>query len=291
LPNPDGIDKSDIGRLVSIKSYFSIFELLHIHLFKLLDSNHTDHNIREKRELNSEKQYVRLESLIKFANSYLDRVLSDAPKNQLHWSDYYKNNTAIEYTKIKRQIFSEYLTAIGKVTCAVDIGANTGEYSEIILEHCPKVLSIESDIACCELLFNKIKMSVRPGREWQLVHSDILYPSPAIGWLNEERDPLIKRAQSELVSALAIIHHLFFSGSIDFGQIATFLKKLTTKFVIVEFIDKIDDKVLFLSKINSTRLTQYSIEEFKHAMFSHFIQMKEEKLTTSRTLFLYRLRE
>ena len=184
-------------------------------------------------------------------------------------------------------VFISFLDRLDTINKAVDLGANTGIYSEVLLQYTKNLLSIELDNVCCEIIRNKTTSQVLNGKQWQVICNNLLHPSPAIGWLNRERKSLVERAQSSLVTALALIHHIYFSGSIDFTQIAEFFYSICTKYIIVEFIDKEDDKVVLLSQKNDTRLFFYTQENFENAISRYFSLETMKKVSATRSLYLY----
>ncbi len=283
---PDGIPKAEVSKHVSFSSYFSIFEIFHIHLFKRLDKDENS-----KADNNSipsvDKQNLQLKNLIFFAKSYLKKVLKKQIKKTNNWLNYYSENTVADYTSEKEKIFISFLGELENIERAVDLGANTGEYSEILLKYTPHVLSVEQDNACCEIIRRRMPLQKVANMQWQLICCNLLYPSPAIGWLNRERKSLIGRIQSPLVNALALIHHFYFSGNIEFIQIAEFFCSISTRYVIVEFVDKSDDKVMLLSQKNDARLIYYSEDDFTNAMGNFFSLIKMKRISLTRSLFLY----
>lgn len=51
---------------------------------------------------------------------------------------------------------------------------------------------------------------------------DLLNPSPAIGFMNKERDDINARFKCDIGMALALIHHLAISNNLPFENIAEF---------------------------------------------------------------------
>jgi hypothetical protein len=283
---PNGISKSEVLRHISFSSYFSFFEIFHIHLFKHLDKDES--NIGGKNPMPSiDRQKQQLKQLISFVESYTKNMLKKPMKRNNNWINYYSENTLADYTDEKKNILITFLDKLGNIERAVDLGANTGLYSEIMLKYTPNLLSVEQDNNCCEIIRSKMNQQKYENIQWQLICSNLLYPSPAIGWLNLERKSLIERMRSPLVSALALIHHFYFSGSIGFIQIAEFFNVISTRYIIVEFIDKSDAKVILLAQKNNTRLFFYSEENFTGAMSHYFSLQIVTKISTTRSLFLF----
>jgi len=282
---PDGISKAEVSRHVSFRSYFSAFELFHIHLFKHLDKEVSP--TAQQPEPSVDIQKLQLANLISFAAGYTKTVVKQYSLSKAHWVNYYKENTTAAYTDEKEKAFNEFLTVLPAIERAVDLGANTGYYSELLLQHTNNVLSVEMDNICCEILAERAKKINLPNAKWQIICCNLLHPSPGIGWLNSQRKSLVDRARAPLITALALIHHIYFSGSIEFTQIAELFNMVSTNFVIVEFIAKEDDKVMLLSQKNDTRLSFYTEDNFKMAMSRFFSVQTIKQVSATRSLFLY----
>src|SRR5690606_17205378 len=69
---------------------------------------------------------------------------------------------------------------------------------------------------------------------------DFRNPSPAYG-IDLRCKAAVDRLKSEMVFALAIVHHLVFKQSLDFKTIIDNLSIYTTRWLLVEFIPR-DDK-------------------------------------------------
>ncbi|MGI0496383.1 class I SAM-dependent methyltransferase [Limnospira platensis] len=100
----------------------------------------------------------------------------------------------------------------------IDIGCNDGVFSLLLAREGLKGLAIDLD----EYALNKLYLFVRKHDEISLKIACNSFMSVA--------------EQAELVLALALTHHLYLSQNISFDQIAEKLSKISTKFVITEFM-------------------------------------------------------
>jgi hypothetical protein len=71
---------------------------------------------------------------------------------------------------------------------------------------------------------------------------DVANPSPAIGFNNTERAAFHDRIQTELVMALALIHHLVIGKNIPISALAGYFRRIAPQ-LIIEFVPKQDEKV------------------------------------------------
>ena len=169
-----------------------------------------------------------------------------------------------------------------------DLGANTGEFSIIAASHGAFVVSIDSDPACTENLYQRIQQEKGLDHILPLT-MDLANPSPGLGWDSDERMSLKDRGPADLILALALIHHLVFSCCIPVSLIAKWLSSLTYH-LIIEFIPPTDPMVKKLLMNRGDDYLPYSYEEFK-ASFKTFFDLEDQMtLQNGRMLFLYKLK-
>lgn len=124
-------------------------------------------------------------------------------------------------------------------------------------------------------------------KDWSILINDLVFPSNSSGWMNKERLSLFDRINSSLVISLALIHHLYFKGSLYFDEIALMFNRITEKILIIEFIEADDDKVKLLAEQNSTRLSSYNKENFIQEFNNHFDFVEEVTINQTRSMFLF----
>ena len=95
-----------------------------------------------------------------------------------------------------------------------------------------KVISLESDGSCVDEIVKQIDLR-KITNVYPLI-GDLAETSPSLGLMNMEVSSLFKRAKSEVVMGLALIHHLYFSKDMSFAQIAELFSKFCLKYLIVE---------------------------------------------------------
>ena len=115
---------------------------------------------------------------------------------------------------------------------------------------------------------------------------DFTNPSPSIGVNNEERISFLHRAGSDLAMGLALIHHLAIGKNISFDLIAKMFAQLS-RYLIVEFVAKEDDKVRLLLQNKKDIYDGYTEEAFLHSFSQRFRLIEKRALSSSpRTLYL-----
>jgi SAM-dependent methyltransferase len=264
-----------------IKSWFNLTTLLHIHLHSKYSGNNESKEIENKN-----KKGFTLEK-IRSLQKMIFRTVSTWNKSHQfknHWSAYYENDIeSQEYLNDKEVTIRKWLEII-KPKLVLDLGANTGKFSFIAAEYAERVISIEADQKCVDEIEDKISM--KNGNVFTLT-GNVAEPSPTLGLLNIETDCIYIRAKTDLLLGLALVHHLYINNRLNFNQITLIFAKFSTKYLIVEFIPFIDNKVQLLIKERGINLMNYTEVEFTNALSSLFTIKESFKLKESnRKLFL-----
>lgn len=182
----------------------------------------------------------------------------------------------------KKKIVSDFLQKI-PAGMLWDLGANQGLFSKLAAEKSPFVIAFEKDPAAAEnhyqsLKENKIK-NVLP------LVMDLLHPSPALGWENEEQASFLQRGPAQTALALALIHHLAISEYLPLPHIASFFSKIC-RHLIVEFVPKDDPKTQLLLSRRPDIYPDYHSQAFEKSFSKHFkIHASCPIENSSRTLY------
>ena len=171
----------------------------------------------------------------------------------------------------------------------LDAGANEGTFSEMAIAKAERVVSLDADHFSINNLFKKARQN-----RWLNVYPllcDLSHPSPAIGVNNKERSSMVERVHSDLVMALALIHHLAIGKNISFEQLATLFRSFG-KLLIIEFVPREDPKVKLMLDQKKDVYFWYTKESFLLA-FSKIFKLKEiqEMHSSGRTLYLMEAHE
>ncbi len=282
---PDGVDKDSAAAFLPVSTWFNMTELINVHLHKRLDNNKK--NTVKSPELSLSKQSEKTEGLLDLNLGYLRKLKTkQGKKKNSDWVSYYEQDVEPGYHTFKKSVVSSMIAKIPERLCCVDLGANDGAYSELACSFFSNVISIEQDMDCCDQVFQKIKNNVYPKTSWTVICADLLNPTPSIGWLNAEHGSLISRINKHnTVLALALVHHLYFKGSIYFDQIINMFSDFSGHYVITEFISPSDKKVIGLSELNASRLALYTMANFKSEILKRFSIIEETPVSETRTVF------
>jgi SAM-dependent methyltransferase len=272
---PEGIPASLTARLLPFKSRWNAGVWLHVFLQARISSRQPP---AAEQSLQFSKD--KLTRLIDHLQSIISR-LDTSPKNSSVWSNYYSETILGEtYLAAKEQLFRKYLEKI-RFKDALDLGCNDGRFSKILAETGVSITAIDSDWSCVDKLYREHTPNILP------LCIDLANPTPASGIQNAERASFTDRAASDLVIALALVHHLALRNNIPLSLIADYFSQLTNKYLLIEFIPLSDEKAKELIARKEAPTVGYDPEHFESAFSRHFrIDRKDRIPTTDRLLYL-----
>ena len=200
------------------------------------------------------------------------------------WADYTAdNNYSNAAADSKRQAVIEFLRGLEART-AWDLGANTGEYSRAARQVVPSVIAFDIDPAAVERNYRRVKTENETGILPLLL--DLTNPSPALGWAHRERQRLEERGPTDVLLALAVVHHLAIGHNLPLERVAGFLARVGRS-LIIEFVPKSDSQVRRLLRDRADIFPDYTREGFEAAFRGHFrIERAVPVAESERTLYL-----
>jgi hypothetical protein len=271
----EGIPVSLTARLLPMRSSLSLGVWLHVYLQGAVKAGHKPaaaQGFSKKKLLNL---VMHLEAIIGGFRGQ---------RSGTTWSDYYDATIlSHRYLTEKEKLFRQMLGGISFST-ALDAGTNDGHFAKILAENGAEVIAIDNDPASINRLYDHIsKNSITNILPLQV---DVTQPSPALGYRNKERAAFFDRVHAELVSALALIHHLVLSKNIPLSSLGEFFAEITGKYLLIEFVPPDDPKVIELSK-SRTALHPYDVDTFEQSFAKHFRTLQKAQVPgTGRILYL-----
>jgi hypothetical protein len=275
----EGIPASLTARLLPMRSSLNLGVWLHVYLHSAVKSEHKPQagqgGFNKKKLLNL---IMHLETII---GGFRGR------RSGTIWSDYYDATIlSHRYLTEKEKLFRQMLEGISFET-ALDAGTNDGHFAKILAEKGASVIAIDNDSASINRLYDAVKKNslanILP------LQVDVTQPSPALGYRNKERSAFFDRVHAELVTALALIHHLVLGKNIPLTSLGEFFAEITGKYLLIEFVPPDDPKVIELSK-SRTALHPYDIETFEQSFGKKFTTLEKLQVPgTERILYLMEL--
>lgn len=172
----------------------------------------------------------------------------------------------------------------------LDIGANTGFFSELAARASASVVAIDSDPVVVEQIRERAHSG---GLEILSLVVDLARPSPALGWRNAESPSFLQRAEGrfELVLLLGMLHHLLVTERIPLNEVLETISTLTTDGAVIEFVHPADPMFRQITRGREglfEGLTPYAFEQASAPWFT--VERTETLESTHRSLYLLRKR-
>ncbi len=229
-----GIPLDLASRLLPWRTRLSPTLQFHIHLHASMEKRYSSEQ-GEKRVVTLAKS--RLENLLASLADYVDGLT--VPGQNTQWEDYYGNTSYSDETfHVKKEVVEEICQRVSPGT-TVDLGANTGLFSELAARHSQLVIAADIDPQAVEQLYRLNREHVP---NLQPVLLDLSNPTPALGVFNEERMSFLQRCKGDLVLGLALIHHLRITCNWSLEQIARLFADIAPR-ALVEFVPADDVQV------------------------------------------------
>jgi hypothetical protein len=165
-----------------------------------------------------------------------------------------------------------------------DLGANTGRFSRLASQRSIPTVAFDIDPAAVEQ--NYLQMAHNQETHLLPLLMDLTNPSPGLGWAHQERQAMLERGPTDLVLALALIHHLAISNNVPLAQLGDFFAA-AGRWLVIEFVPKEDSQVQKLLAWREDIFPSYTLENFEAIFGQRFtIHERIPVKDTPRTLFL-----
>ncbi len=275
---PEGIPLQVTKSLLPIRSRFSLYTYLHIHLNARVSSNNKP---GEGKKVTFTKQ--KLLNLVNSLESLVKKLT--LPPQKSTWSAYYEEASGRDnYLEEKKKMIAAWIPSLEGVETAADLGANDGRFAQLPAHQKIYTLAADLDPYCINNLYETIKKNDE--QHIQPLIADLANPSPATGVNNTERYALTDRIKVDLGLALALIHHLAIGRNIPFDRIAEFFAGICKKYLVIEFVPKTDEKVKLMFSGKKDIYQNYSETGFSEA-FQRFFQISGKQAIADSGRVLY----
>jgi ribosomal protein L11 methylase PrmA len=261
---PEGIKSGHLANLVKWRHHLSLRMLGHVILPGHVGSWNEDKALKSASEAKARGlPRSRYSALLNQLRSWIANL---KPQNidDTTWHDYATENTyADAEAATKRSFVSDFVKETAP-SLLIDLGCNTGDYSEVALKAGAKsVIGLDADHGALEQAFAHAKakkLSFLP------LFQDSANPSPGQGWNHSERRNLFDRCQNvDAVIALALEHHLAVGRNIPLPEVVNWIVSLAPQ-GIIEFVHKDDPTIQKMLALRDDIFTDYSVENFASAL-------------------------
>jgi SAM-dependent methyltransferase len=204
------------------------------------------------------------------------------------WADYADQTSyGAPATQRKDELVRDLLQQAGEGV-VWDLGANTGRFSRIAAELGSRVVAWDIDPAATERHVRALDGQL--GKRVLPLLLDLANPSPDLGWGGEERQSIFRRADANVILALALVHHLAIGRNVPLPMIAETMSRLG-KWLIIEFVPREDQMVQVLLSTRKDVFGSYHLSGFRDAFDPLWETVTERPIEgTARTLHLLRRR-
>ena len=279
----DGIPLDLASRLLPFRSRFRVPLFLHIHL----------HANSQKRHANSENVTAKTNQKISRAAmmGLIDSLENGIKKlrlktNKTEWGKYYEETILSNDYLIQKQTLVNDLLENIEAKLVWDLGANDGTFSRLAAQ---RAYTIAFDIDHLAVEYNYLKIKEKKEKNILPLLLDLTNPSPAIGWNNEERDSVFNRKKTDLILALALVHHLAISNNVPLNKLAAFFANLTPQ-LIIEFVPKSDPRVRTLLATREDVFPDYTPQGFETAFSEYFTIKNKQKIEGTERILYFMIR-
>ncbi|WP_319763580.1 class I SAM-dependent methyltransferase [Maridesulfovibrio sp.] len=287
--NIDGVPLSSAVEMLPLKSKLNFHVGLHLVAHSKMEDKYSDSIKSADKAISIQISPQKALNLIQSLESAIDAL--SLPKTQTTWGDYYDDtNYAVDAMYKKEMIVHDFSSIAAKDNhgkLALDFGANTGKFSELISEHFSNVIATDIDPLAVERHYQKLQKK-GPNNILPLI-IDFANPSPALGWASKERDSFSQRSSFGFITALAVIHHLRITNGIPLEMQAEYFSDLldASGYLCIEFVPKEDSQIRRMLAVRSDVFYDYTEKNFQSCFEQHFdFIMKKSVSGSLRTIYL-----
>ncbi len=218
----------------------------------------------------------------------LDRLAPDADQADSHWSDYMATSQYDDAALTAKEAFvAEGLERVDP-DWVLDVGCNTGHFSQQAAEQGASVVAIDADPAVVAQTWDRARqqeLDILP------LVVDLARPTPATGWDNDEASSFLARATGrfDFTLMLAVVHHLLVTEGVPLERIIDLADRLTQDAIVIEHVGPEDAMFQRLLKGREDLHADHSAAKFEAALETHFrIEASEQIPDLDRRLYLAR---
>jgi SAM-dependent methyltransferase len=223
--------------------------------------------------------------LLKTLRGLLAQMRKVTPEHRSStWSDYAE--TATHYSgedHARKRSFVAQALAAARPVRVLDVGCNTGVYSNLAADAGAEVVSVDTDMQAVDRLCASLKGS---GKNILPLCVDLARPTPAVGWANRENASFLNRCTGhfDTVMMLAVLHHLLLRNQIPMDRIAALCDSLTTQDLILEWVPTADPKFQELLRGREAIYAHITEAMFRDAFAKYFLVVDEVMLANGRIM-------
>ena len=244
---------------------------------------------REMKSKNDRQALFILHRAFRGLMRTLERWATAVRSGDSHWHGYTSSRSHYQATDLeaKKAFVAAAIDELDPDT-VLDVGANTGEFSELAARRA-RVVALDVDERSVAAIFQRAREKHLP--ILPLV-GNFGRPTPGLGWRNLEIPSFLDRARGcfDLVLLLAVVHHLRVTEGIPLDALFDEVAAIARGHVIVEFVPVGDPMFRALARGRESLYTDCSRPGFEAALSRRFSITRNVDLPNGRALYLARRR-
>lgn len=269
----DGVALDRARALLPFKARLKPSLWLHIFMHAAMEAKWADPRRAAQKVKSLHLSSKGLSNLIVSLKNAVSGLVPPATKTQ--WGDYYNDTNYSEKAFAhKKELVARAAGAAEKKDLAIDLGANTGFFTDLLAARFDLVIAPDIDPAAVDHHYRELG---RPGARRNILPlvMDLSNPSPALGWACRERDSFPGRCRASMINALALIHHLVLADGIPFDRVAPLFADLLEPGgrLLLEFVPLEDSQVQRMTAARSDSLEFYNLGELRRAFQPYFSEL------------------
>ena len=256
-----------------------------------LSSRSRSPELYARRSTSRERAQFVLSSLFAQLRRTLKRLEPSATRTSA-WSGYFEGANSYEAQQFAdKEAFVRRIVERIRPRSVLDIGCNTGRFSELAVRAGASVVAIDYDATVVGRLWRSArerKLQILP------LTVDITRPSPALGWGNLELPSFLDRARRkfDLVLMLAVLHHVLITERVPLRAVLELASEMTTQFLVIEFVHPSDEMFRQLTRGRDQLFADLTREAFESEMSRELVILERLPIaSSSRTLYLARKKD
>ena len=207
----------------------------------------------------------------------------DAPPKK-GWAEYQGECSYTDPQSAAKTGFVEAAARKWAGDLAIDVGANTGAYSEILSKHFRTVAAVEGDEAALDTMYLRQRSGSLSGNVRPIL-ADILDPAGGRGVMGMERPALLSRlGNASLVSWLAVLHHLVVSSNLPLSLFAEMAASMAPNHV-VEYVSPEDPMAKLLTAGRPEPPWALDVDTFEREMANRFETVDRSDISDTRRMY------
>ena len=289
--NRDGLEQSDIMQFCGVfrRFYPPFFGMVFLPWWLGRKPRDGDESIYQPRRLDDvQKARFILEQQLKRLRRQL-KTVEPLPKDS-GWSDYMAPDKFFsqQYLQAKEKFVRRAMDEF-KPDSVLDVGCNTGHFSEMAARSGATVVAIDQDPVVAGAVWRRAQAE---NLEILPLVVNLARPTPAIGWRNEECPSFLDRMRGcfDSVMMLAVLHHMLVTEQIPLWSILELASELTSSLLIIEYVSPEDPMFRRIVRGREELFQELSEKTFEETVENWFEVVRAEQLNQTRRLYLLRKR-